>query len=303
MRSASCFVSSSTTSAPRPSAGESGTSDPAAAGAGWLAAGSRTSPVVGSIRRLSRTTGPWCSSAGSRSSRCSPGRSVTWTRPRGLVDDLGVDDVVVGRVARRRRPRRLRRAPAPAACCSAYIAAPSFWLTVATFSVASLIAWIEPSSVPSSAFFSSADGLLDLGLGRRSVALGELVGVVGQELLGLVDELVAGVADLGLLAAALVLLGVCLGVAHHPLDVVLGQRRAAGDRHRLLLAGAEVLGGDVHDAVGVDVEARPRSAARRAVPAAGRSARTCRASCCTPPSRARPGRPGSAPRAGCRRPW
>jgi len=47
---------------------------------------------------------------------------------------------------------------------------------------------------------------------------------------------------------------VVLGVAHHPLDVILWQRRAAGDGHRLLLAGAQVLRVDVHDAVGVDVE-------------------------------------------------
>jgi hypothetical protein len=40
----------------------------------------------------------------------------------------------------------------------------------------------------------------------------------------------------------------------HPLDLLLGQRAAAGDGHRLLLAGAAVLGGHVHDAVGVDVE-------------------------------------------------
>src|SRR3546814_2602482 len=36
--------------------------------------------------------------------------------------------------------------------------------------------------------------------------------------------------------------------------VVLAQRRATRDRHRLLAAGRVVLGGDVDDAVGVDVE-------------------------------------------------
>src|SRR5262249_15850740 len=35
---------------------------------------------------------------------------------------------------------------------------------------------------------------------------------------------------------------------------VLGRRGPAGDLHRLLLARAQVLGGHVHDAVGVDVE-------------------------------------------------
>ena len=62
--------------------------------------------------------------------------------------------------------------------------------------------------------------------------------------LGLVDERVGGVADLRLLALALVLLRVRLGVLDHLVDVVLAERGAAGDRHRLLLARAEILGAD-----------------------------------------------------------
>ena len=42
------------------------------------------------------------------------------------------------------------------------------------------------------------------------------------------------------------------------------------------------------DAVGVDVERRPGSAARRAAPAGCRRARSARATCCRRPSRARP---------------
>ena len=63
----------------------------------------------------------------------------------------------------------------------------------------------------------------------------------------------------------LVLLGVRLGVLHHPVDLVLAQARAAGDRHALFLVGGKVLGADVHDAVGVDVEGDLdlRHAARR----------------------------------------
>ena len=45
-----------------------------------------------------------------------------------------------------------------------------------------------------------------------------------------------------------------LSLTDHPLDLVLGQRGAARDRHGLLLAGAPILGGDVDDAVGVDVK-------------------------------------------------
>src|SRR5690348_15073495 len=87
--------------------------------------------------------------------------------------------------------------------------------------------------------------LLDLGQRLAHLGLdvlGHLVLVLAEELLGRVDEGVGLVADLGLLAAAAVLLGVLLGVADHLLDVVLVQRGAAGDLDRLLLAGAEVLG-------------------------------------------------------------
>src|SRR5262245_17615760 len=56
------------------------------------------------------------------------------------------------------------------------------------------------------------------------------------------------------LLPATVLLRVGLGVADHLIDLVLAERRLPGDRHRLLLARGAVLGGHVHDAVGVDVE-------------------------------------------------
>ena len=45
-----------------------------------------------------------------------------------------------------------------------------------------------------------------------------------------------------------------LGVLHHAIHFVVGQGRGAGDGDLLLLAGAEILSGHVHDAVGVDVE-------------------------------------------------
>ena len=63
----------------------------------------------------------------------------------------------------------------------------------------------------------------------------------------------------------LVLVGVCLGVLAHLLDFVLGQAAAGGDGDFLFLARAEVLGADVQDAVGIDVEGDfdLRHAARR----------------------------------------
>src|SRR5262245_34048056 len=94
----------------------------------------------------------------------------------------------------------------------------------------------------------------ELVLDRRLLVARDLVALLLEQLLGLVDERVGLVADLGLLAAAPVLLGVLLGIAGHLLDVVPRQRGLAGDGHRLLLARGPVLGGHVHDAVGVDVE-------------------------------------------------
>ena len=54
--------------------------------------------------------------------------------------------------------------------------------------------------------------------------------------------------------ADLVLLGVLLGVADHLVHRVLGEHRRGRDPDLLLLAGRPVLGLDVEDAVGVDVE-------------------------------------------------
>ena len=45
-----------------------------------------------------------------------------------------------------------------------------------------------------------------------------------------------------------------LGVLHHAVDFVVGKRGGAGDRDLLLLARAQILSGNVHDAVRVDVE-------------------------------------------------
>ena len=94
------------------------------------------------------------------------------------------------------------------------------------------------------------EGVLD----GRLVLRRRLLALLLEELLGLVDERVGVVADLGLLPALAVLLGVGLGVAHHPVDLVPVEGRLAGDRHRLLLARRPVPGRDVDDAVGVDVE-------------------------------------------------
>ena len=85
-------------------------------------------------------------------------------------------------------------------------------------------------------------------LGRQVVAM------ILEGLLGLIDQRVELVPGLDRLAPVGVLLGVRLGVVHHVVHFVLGQPAGAGDGDFLLLAGAEVLGLDADDAVGVDVE-------------------------------------------------
>ena len=110
--------------------------------------------------------------------------------------------------------------------------------------------------------------LADLLDRRLDLALRGVVDLLGELLelaLGLVGGVLAVVAGLGELAQPLVVVGVRLGVLHHPLDLVVGEPGAGLDLDLLLLAGAEVLGRHVDDAVGVDVEADLdlRDAARR----------------------------------------
>ncbi|EHH12994.1 NAD-specific glutamate dehydrogenase [Mesorhizobium amorphae CCNWGS0123] len=89
---------------------------------------------------------------------------------------------------------------------------------------------------------------------RRAVGLRDLVAIFLQRLLRRMHQCFGLVAGLDQRAPLLVALGIGLGVLHHLLDV--GVRKAARrlDADLVLLAGALVLGRDVDDAVGVDVE-------------------------------------------------
>mmetsp|Transcript_19855 Transcript_19855/g.51997 ORF Transcript_19855/g.51997 Transcript_19855/m.51997 type:complete len:790 (+) Transcript_19855:96-2465(+) len=81
-----------------------------------------------------------------------------------------------------------------------------------------------------------------------------LVAEVGELLLGLVNERLTVVFGLNHILACLIRDSVGLGIGDHALDVRLVQRGRPGDGDGLLLASAAVLGRDVQDAVGINVE-------------------------------------------------
>src|SRR5215217_2411663 len=98
---------------------------------------------------------------------------------------------------------------------------------------------------------------LEIGQGRFNGALlfgGDLVAVFGEGLLRRVQDGVGLVAGLDPGLALLVLGAVGLGFLDHLVDVRVGEAAVGLDADRLFLVGSLVLGGDVHDAVGVDVE-------------------------------------------------
>ena len=90
----------------------------------------------------------------------------------------------------------------------------------------------------------------DVALGGRV----HLVPQVGHGLLGGVDQGVGLVAGLDQLPLLVVFRGMEFGILDEVLDLLLGQAAGGGDADGLLLAGAHILGGDLDDAVGVDVE-------------------------------------------------
>ena len=191
VRSATCGLRARP---PRRSSAASGSSTPgswpAPAPVGSSPAGARASPVTGSIRRRSRTTTRSPSAPlSARSLRSCPVTSGPSPRRRS-------------RRPRRRRStgrrscaghrRRLRGAPSAPGCW--YSAAPIRCDSVASFSIADLIAAV---SVP----FERRLDLAERGVDRVLDVRRELLVVLLDELLRLVDQRLGLVADLGLLAA------------------------------------------------------------------------------------------------------
>ncbi|KFE34723.1 putative NAD-specific glutamate dehydrogenase [Thioclava atlantica] len=93
----------------------------------------------------------------------------------------------------------------------------------------------------------------------------DLVAMLFERLACRMQERLALVLGLDEFLAALVGLGIRLGVLNHLLDLVIRETARSLDRDLLLLAGALVLRRNGHDAVGVDVEGHfdLRHAARR----------------------------------------
>ena len=96
--------------------------------------------------------------------------------------------------------------------------------------------------------------LRDGGFDFRLVVGRNLVAVFLDEFFRFVGHRVGAVAGFDAVALLLVLGGVGFGVLHHLLDLVVRETAVRGDGDLLLLAGAEILRGDVEDAVCVDVE-------------------------------------------------
>jgi hypothetical protein len=97
------------------------------------------------------------------------------------------------------------------------------------------------------------DGL-DLAFEHRLEFGRGLVAEFGELFLDAEDEVFRLVLGIDLFDALAVFLGVGLGVALGFFDLVLGEAGGSLDGDFLFLAGLFVLGGDVEDAVGVDVE-------------------------------------------------
>ena len=99
--------------------------------------------------------------------------------------------------------------------------------------------------------------LLDFVHGRLNgclIAFGNLVRVLLEQFFHLPDHLVGVVAGVDQLVLASILLSVGFGIALHAIDLGLAQAAGAFNANLLLLARGQILGGDVQDAVGVDVE-------------------------------------------------
>ena len=98
--------------------------------------------------------------------------------------------------------------------------------------------------------FEPVEGVLEAG----PVLLGELVLVLLEKLLALVDQSVNLVLQVDLLPGLAILIGMRLGVGLHLVDLFIGEAAGRFDPNLLLLTAAEILGRNVENTVGIDIE-------------------------------------------------
>ena len=89
---------------------------------------------------------------------------------------------------------------------------------------------------------------------RLFIFLGDLVAEFPQVFLARVDQGIRLVAGIDQLPALFVFLGMLLGFLDHALDIAIGQSPRSLDTDLLFLAGGLVLGRNVDNAIGIDVE-------------------------------------------------
>ena len=97
-------------------------------------------------------------------------------------------------------------------------------------------------------------GFLNRPFNVLGVVFGDLITVLLQQLFRGVDHRVGTVLHLGVFLIPFVLFGVRLGLLGHSFNFVLRKAARSGDGDLLLAAGGVVLGRNVQDAVGVNVE-------------------------------------------------
>ena len=92
------------------------------------------------------------------------------------------------------------------------------------------------------------------GLNGDLFVVGNLVAQLAQSLFGLINQMLGVVVGVDFFLLCLIFGSELLSFLHSLVDFVLGQVGGSGDGDILLLAGAQVLSGDLYDAIGVNVE-------------------------------------------------
>src|SRR4029077_19088912 len=82
----------------------------------------------------------------------------------------------------------------------------------------------------------------------------DLVAMLLQRLFDVVDHGIGAIARVDRVLELAVLGSVGFGVARHLFDLILGETARTGDGDLLFVVGAAILGGDIEDPVGIDIE-------------------------------------------------